>query len=98
MNAQHHHAGDPEEDNVKAGDQHIAGVITLQLRRFVRPTQGRDIKLAKNRVEGYRNFGTKLWNAARFCEMNQCALPVDFDPAKVIKLDKPVEFLEWKDL
>ena len=32
--------------------------------------QGRDIKLAKARVEGYRNFGTKLWNAARFAEMN----------------------------
>ena len=42
-----------------------------------------DIKLAKNRVEGYRNFGTKLCNAARFCEMNQCALPADFEPAKV---------------
>ncbi|GEQ98248.1 valine--tRNA ligase [Iodidimonas gelatinilytica] len=33
-------------------------------------TQGRDIKLSESRVEGYRNFGTKLWNAARFCEMN----------------------------
>ena len=32
--------------------------------------QGRDIKLAESRVEGYRNFGTKLWNASRFCEMN----------------------------
>lgn len=45
--------------------------------------QGRDIKLAKNRVEGYRNFATKLWNAARFCQMNGCK-PVDgFDPAAV---------------
>jgi valyl-tRNA synthetase len=33
---------------------------------------GRDIKLSVNRVEGYRNFGTKLWNAARFAEMNGC--------------------------
>ncbi|WP_273521071.1 valine--tRNA ligase [Rhodosalinus sediminis] len=31
---------------------------------------GRDIKLSKDRVAGYRNFGTKLWNAARFAEMN----------------------------
>ena len=42
--------------------------------------QGRDIKLAEGRVEGYRNFATKLWNAARFCQMNECA-PIDgFDP------------------
>lgn len=34
-------------------------------------TQGRDIKLSESRVEGYRNFGTKLWNAARFCQMNE---------------------------
>ncbi|MEL7216577.1 MAG: class I tRNA ligase family protein, partial [Pseudomonadota bacterium] len=31
---------------------------------------GRDLKLSEKRVEGYRNFGTKLWNAARFAEMN----------------------------
>jgi valyl-tRNA synthetase len=43
--------------------------------------QGRDIKLSESRVEGYRNFSTKLWNAARFCQMNDCR-PVDgFDPA-----------------
>ena len=34
---------------------------------------GRDIKLSKSRVEGYRNFGTKLWNASRFCEINNCS-------------------------
>jgi valyl-tRNA synthetase len=46
---------------------------------------GRDIKLANSRVQGYRNFGTKLWNAARFCQMNECAAPgPDFDPAKVV--------------
>jgi valyl-tRNA synthetase len=43
--------------------------------------QGRDIKLAESRVEGYRNFATKLWNAARFAEMNGCALVPGFDPA-----------------
>ena len=43
--------------------------------------QGRDIKLATGRVEGYRNFITKLWNAARFCQMNECKLPDGFDPA-----------------
>ena len=41
----------------------------------------RDIKLSRNRIEGYRNFGTKLWNAARFCQMNGCARVPGFDPA-----------------
>ncbi len=31
---------------------------------------GRDLKLAEDRIAGYRNFGTKLWNACRFAEMN----------------------------
>jgi valyl-tRNA synthetase len=42
--------------------------------------QGRDIKLARSRVEGYRNFATKLWNAARFAEMNECVRIRGFDP------------------
>jgi valyl-tRNA synthetase len=40
----------------------------------------RDIKLSRQRIEGYRNFGTKLWNAARFCQMNGCARVEGFDP------------------
>ena len=43
----------------------------------------RDIKLSKSRIEGYRNFGTKLWNAARFCQVNECRLVPGFDPADV---------------
>jgi valyl-tRNA synthetase len=42
--------------------------------------QGRDLKLSINRVEGYRNFVTKLWNAARFLEMNECRRVEGFDP------------------
>src|SRR5690606_29940404 len=42
--------------------------------------QGRDIRLAVSRVEGYRNFVTKLWNAARFLEMNECARVEGYDP------------------
>jgi valyl-tRNA synthetase len=43
----------------------------------------RDIKLSKSRIEGYRNFGTKLWNAARFCQMNECVAQTGFDPGAV---------------
>jgi valyl-tRNA synthetase len=42
--------------------------------------QGRDVKLSESRVEGYRNFATKLWNAARFAEMNECRWVEGFDP------------------
>jgi valyl-tRNA synthetase len=45
--------------------------------------QGRDIKLAESRIAGYRNFITKIWNAARFCQMNECVIRRDFDPASV---------------
>ena len=38
----HHHAGDPEEDDVEAGDQHVAGIVALQLRRLLGPAQGRE--------------------------------------------------------
>jgi valyl-tRNA synthetase len=43
--------------------------------------QGRDIRMSKERVEGYRNFGTKIWNAARFCEMNAAKPVAGWDPA-----------------
>ncbi len=45
--------------------------------------QGRDLRLAEERIEGYRNFATKLWNASRYCEMNECFAAADFDPASV---------------
>ncbi|MFA4940568.1 valine--tRNA ligase [Brevundimonas sp.] len=43
----------------------------------------RDIKLSKQRIEGYRNFGTKLWNAARFSQMNEARRVEGFDAATV---------------
>ncbi|MDO9588271.1 MAG: class I tRNA ligase family protein, partial [Brevundimonas sp.] len=43
----------------------------------------RDIKLSRQRIEGYRNFGTKLWNAARFAQMNEARRVEGFDPASV---------------
>jgi valyl-tRNA synthetase len=45
--------------------------------------QGRDVRLSEDRVAGYRNFTTKLWNATRFCEMNECLPQAGFDPASV---------------
>ena len=48
--------------------------------RFTLSAMGRDLKLSPTRFTGYRNFGTKLWNAARFAEMNECK-PGGFDPA-----------------
>ncbi len=42
---------------------------------------GRDLKLGPQHVENYRNFITKIWNAARYCEMNGVVAAPDFDPA-----------------
>lgn len=45
--------------------------------------QGRDPKLGVKTAEGYRNFCTKLWNASRFAEMNECRRALGFDPKAV---------------
>jgi valyl-tRNA synthetase len=58
------------------------GADALRFTLAAMAAQGRDIKLAASRVEGYRNFATKLWNACRFAEMNACGLPAGFDPTK----------------
>jgi valyl-tRNA synthetase len=57
------------------------GADALRFTLSAMAAQGRDIKLSASRVEGYRNFATKLWNAARFAQINACAPVKDFDPA-----------------
>jgi len=59
------------------------GADALRFALCIAAGQGRDIRLGNNRVETCRNFGTKLWNAARFCEMNECVHAPDFDPKNV---------------
>lgn len=60
-------------------DEHGADALRFTLAAMA--AQGRDIKLAISRVEGYGKFATKLWNAARFAEMNGCKLVAGFEPA-----------------
>jgi valyl-tRNA synthetase len=60
-------------------DQYGADALRFTLTAMA--AQGRDIKLSTGRIEGYRNFVTKLWNAARYAEMNECAADPGFDPA-----------------
>ncbi|MEQ1771854.1 MAG: valine--tRNA ligase, partial [Devosia sp.] len=65
-------------DPLKLVDEYGADATRFTLAAMA--AQGRDMRLAMSRVEGYRNFVTKLWNAARFLEMNECVRSPAFNP------------------
>jgi valyl-tRNA synthetase len=65
-------------DPLEIVDQYGADALRFTFAR--QAAQGRNIRLSGQAVEGYRNFTTKLWNAARFAEMNECEFGHDLKP------------------
>jgi valyl-tRNA synthetase len=59
------------------------GADALRFTLSLAAGQSRDMRIGPARVEGGRNFATKLWNTSRFCEMNGCVTIPGFDPAAV---------------
>jgi valyl-tRNA synthetase len=68
-------------DPLQLFDEYGADAVRFTLAAMA--AQGRDIKLSIARVDGYKSFATKLWNAARFAEMNGCVASPSFDPSAV---------------
>ncbi|MEM1106430.1 MAG: valine--tRNA ligase [Pseudomonadota bacterium] len=76
-------------DPLELIDEYGADALRFTMARLA--GMGRNIRLSRQAVEGNRNFGTKLWNAARFCQMNECAnWDGELDPAA---LTEPVN--QW---
>jgi len=67
-------------DPLELVDEYGADALRFTLAALATP--GTDVKLDPQRIAGYRNFGTKLWNATRFAQMNGVARAPGFDPAR----------------
>ena len=59
------------------------GADSLRFTLTAMAAQGRDVKMSESRVQGYRNFGTKIWNASKFCEINNINEFNSFDLEKL---------------
>jgi len=68
-------------DPLELVDEYGADALRFFLAR--QATQGRNIRMSKQGVEGYRNFGTKIWNAAKFCQMNEVQFGQEIDPSTI---------------
>ena len=75
-------------DPLELADKYSADALRFTLAAMA--AMGRDIKLSESRVEGYRNFATKLRNATRFCEINECFTAEAFNPA-----DAKLPLTQW---
>ena len=65
------------------------GADSLRFTLTAMAAQGRDIKLSEERIAGYRNFSTKIWNACKFLEFNNCISELDKDIAiKDLQINK----------
>ena len=66
------------------------GADALRFTLMSMASPGRDVKLSEERVKGYRNFLTKIWNVSKFCDFNKCNNDIKIDSKKV-----KLEFNQW---
>ena len=66
------------------------GADALRFTLMSMASPGRDVKLSEERVKGYRNFLTKIWNVSKFCDFNKCNHNIKIDSKKV-----KLEFNQW---